>query len=743
MKNTLTLCALALATSAFAQTSGDRIHKIIPNTSEQFGPGYKNLSTELHVNDIDSIKFDVDAQTFTVFGGYYFINDTIKTATYSLDKLIGFDFTYLADGVMPSTCLDKMEQPDRNAFRLKWRPVDGAAGYQIKYGPLSQMTGDWDNNPDIAGTVTVGPESTDALIEHLDYDTTYQFAIRTLSPKGEGYHSEWSTRTNFRYLLWNNLNILTYSRYVTPNVIDLKGTDLTEATLSLHLDFDPADYSTADADTIRSRFEMNGNRFVFDKIQLTKTLTGEKKDYPVTEADITAGQIKLTGLEEGCLYTVTAYNSNIPWPCDASYNAVVFSTKIDSSTPITVTSPDLGSILSEYMENTAHMPDQKYYLKGGETYTIASSVSIMKGVTLATNPADLAAGKRAKVEFTGNTCFMLGHAKTPGINYADNIHSIIFEGIDFSVPNATNVGSGTALANYFINNYSTGYDYNIEALEIKDCTFQGFIRGFIRQQGYNHNIAKINVDGNVFYNCGYYDKNGNGYAWFNGAGTDTSNMFSDLKFTNNTIYDSPRPSLIYNGSNSYLGWDENTKWNIRIENNTFINFSTRSNGRYLINMRYMPGGSYISVQRNLFVLAADEADSRDLYSSGADIRTSEFSFDVKDNYSVGCRDSHLKDNGIFTGYAFSATKNSFGAYPTANNGTAEDLIVKVGTTPLKATDLFTNPNPTYTAHDPAVPNALDHTAPDNIFEALRYRQTPEVLGHEIYTLGIGDPRWRK
>lgn len=149
MKHTLTFCALMLAGAAFAQTSGDRIYKIIPNTTEKFGimPGESRLSDELHTNDIDSITFDVEAQTFTVYGGISFTTSELKTATYNLELLKGFDFEYLPDGLMPSTCLDLYGRSDRNSFRLKWRPVAGAFGYQINYVHTDKMTDDWDDNP--------------------------------------------------------------------------------------------------------------------------------------------------------------------------------------------------------------------------------------------------------------------------------------------------------------------------------------------------------------------------------------------------------------------------------------------------------------------------------------------------------------------------------------------------------------------------------------------------------------------
>lgn len=43
----------------------------------------------------------------------------------------------------------------------------------------------------------------------------------------------------------------------------------------------------------------------------------------------------------------------------------------------------------------------------------------------------------------------------------------------------------------------------------------------------------------LFYNNGYYDNNGAGYAWIAGDGKDPkSNIFKDMIFRGNTFYDS-------------------------------------------------------------------------------------------------------------------------------------------------------------------------------------------------------------
>lgn len=755
MKHTLTLCTIALAaSSASAQLPAERIHKFIPITSEEFGLGLgqSRMSPELHVNDIDSITFDVDAQRFTVYGGQT-ENKGMKTASYNLELLRGFELTYLVSGYMPSTCLD-CKMVALNAYKMMWRPVEGASGYQIRYTATPFDIVDWNDSEIMAGDTIVGPDATEVLIEHLNYSTNYNFAIRTLSPVGEGYHSEWSSRINFYLLEWNNrMSVTTDTRYTLPAVTEVVSTGVGSVTVRLNTEFDESLYSYNDLYQIRSHLELDGDRFVVDKLRFKNNVTGEVTYYPVTAADLEAGEMTVSGLDEGASYSVAAYNSNIKWECDAAYNAVMFRSKLDSSTPITVSSADIGSVLSEYMEDDAHAENQVFYLEGDKTYTISSIVSITKGFTLATLPEDYAAGKRAKVEFATSAALYLGAqiASGPDREYPEDIDPIVLDGIDFSVPGAVNygaqsIGVGSVTGNYFINCYSNSDSFNIKALELKNNTFQGFLRGFVRLQGSSsHMISKVKVDGNLFYNCGYYDINGRGYAWFNAPGNVNTNIFGDFEFTNNTIYDSPMRYLITDGDKN-LDWSADTKWNIRIENNTFINFSTRSSGNYFIDMRYIPGGSYMSVQRNLFVLAADDNDNRNLYFSGADIRSINgsggFSYDVKDNYSVGCRDSHLVNDGIFTDGAFSATTYSFGALSVGNNGTADDLVVKVGSTPLKATDLFTNPNPPYSSHLPSLQNPLDHVAPDNIFEALRYKQTPEVLNHEIYNLSIGDPRWR-
>ncbi len=120
---------------------------------------------------------------------------------------------------------------------------------------------------------------------------------------------------------------------------------------------------------------------------------------------------------------------------------------------------------------------------------------------------------------------------------------------------------------------------------------------------------------------------------------------------------------------------------------------------------------------------------------------------MRDNYSTGCLDSHMVDDGIFTSGALSSEKNSFGYYAAQGmldaTETAEDLIVKVGTTPLRTDELFVDPNPKYhaTAANDVDPQ-MHYIDPTTIWERLKYNTDAKVTQHEIFTKNIGDQRWK-
>lgn len=703
-----------------------------------------------------------------------------------------------------------------NSIRLAWYGIEGAAGYEIKYGPNAGLSSgeeeDWNNPEKLTDHFTVGPDVHSIILEDLDYGETYLFAIRVLHPDGiEEHHSHWYGIATQRE--WARfLRLTTENRYDTPAAINVGNISEERDAFTVYVD---VNFSSSMSDfkskysndqemlTEAARhfdFVQDGNqndpakaKFFFDYLTVTPskstpsgTVDEQFKMYPIDVASFVDGkaEIRVTGLSQNCIYDVNLVNTQRPVALvDQRANSIAKPIYGDPGEPILiehkVRATDsipgeveyqacmLDNIFIDFNTNVNLAEGQTFYLEGDKAYYFYANPTLCKGFTLETNPDDVAAGKRAKVylggigvglnEFGGltsniATCnFMFGRPRESGEADAPiEVGSVIFRNIDFDAPLARNFGQGSASGNYFANMYSNGMAVTFKSLEIYNCTFQRMIRGFIRVQGNKRKIFdKIMIDGNLFYNCGYYDTNGRGYAWFAGDGGQTnSNIYHDFSFINNTIYDCPRTAMMSDNDKN-INYDAGVHWSIRIEGNTFINFSTRTTGRNFFQTRYVPGGSYYSFQRNLIVLVAQQGDQRNLNQYGADIREIKgdgtFSFDVKDNYSVGCTDAHLADDGIFSkSQSFTRTSNSFGStkWTPGNLGAKEDLVTKAlcddNGNPMKATDLFTAPNPPYVQQAATDNHEKAHAAPDNIFSALKYKTVPKVITEK----NIGDPRWR-
>ncbi|MFT3752416.1 MAG: hypothetical protein QM800_05905 [Paludibacter sp.] len=333
--------------------------------------------------------------------------------------------------------------------------------------------------------------------------------------------------------------------------------------------------------------------------------------------------------------------------------------------------------------------------------------------------------------------FSFGRNPFPGEVGGINIQAIVFNNINFNAPFAWNyvnlpTGKTSGSGNYFINQSSGAMPFVCEAFEVHNCDFRRITRGWVRIQGPNRKfIEKIVVDKCLWYDCGVYDNNGRGYQYFSGDGTnDKSNIFNNVKVTNNTFCDSPFDQLFSEAANR--AWPASTTWNIELINNTFINFSTRSTPRYLFNMRYNPSNSHFTVKKNLFVLTKEAGDTRSLYMAGMDIRNfNGVVFNVADNYSTN---ANLTNGQIFTTNGFSSTTQGAGYQAGALNiGGLDQTMVKLGANPISPTDLMEDPNP-------IAPTGKDMHKHN--LNGLYFKNTDAVRTHEIYTLGIGDPRWR-
>lgn len=669
---------------------------------------------------------------------------------------------------------------DMNDVHLYWYGVNGAAGYEIKMAlqptVSSGLATDWENPANILLDTIVGPETLDMVIKDLQYMTDYRFAIRTLSTKGEAYNSKWYGYGSGRQ--WADyLGLTTEMRYDVPDVI--YASNITKTTLRINIDRSVASSGSANA-IVGFKQHFSTETYNGDEVYTMQHLLVQAgndnpnaavpdkwKNYQITDEDFTKGYIDVDGLEQNSVYTINVKDQNIPVFWDAIYNTLSIRMDGDPGEPILIkhvvdpndTIPGaasynacrLDTIINNYNQDSKLAEGQIFYLDGGKNYYFAMNASLYKGFTLKTNPADITAGKgRAKV-FLGGTAivennpnsnnFMLGRQPLSGENPAVriNIKKLCFEDIDFDCPLAQNYGQkgGNGTGNYFANMYSNGMGVQISSFEIRNCSFQRMIRGFVRVQGaavkvFEHFI----VEDCEFYNDGYYDNNGRGYAWVAGDGKQPkSNIFNDMVFRNNTFYDSPRTSFFTDNGKS-LAWPPSVSYNITLENNTFVNFSTRSSGRKIFDLRYLPGGSKIIVKNNLFILTTQPTDTRPLYFEGADIRsilgTGIVFFDVSNNWSTN---TNLTGTQIFSAAGFAATKNSFGAFgdDAVLNG-RDELQVHVDN--ISPTELMTNPNPPHVSPDPLMHNV------DNL-DGLYFNQTDLVKNSNIYKLNVGASKWRR
>lgn len=706
----------------------------------------------------------------------------------------------------------------RNAIQLHWYGVEGAKEYEIRYaiGLTSGNEEDWQNPARNVTYVTVPADQLHYEIFNLEYSTDYRFCIRAIHPTDPAKNSLWYGMGGGRE--WEDyLGISTGDRYKVPFIVDTYDKDYDAFTVRMNLNYDRNAYEQQDADTIESRFNIVNGQFVATHLVVKPSPVNPNAEVPakwefykLTSEDLTPDEtgyinIRVDGLSESSLYNVALYdetNTKATAEVDKYYNYYSQRTKGDPGKPILIPhkvatevwiDPDaesvdmsteeawlkaeqqyqacrLDTVFSKFISDISLAEGQTFYLEGGKAYYLRQGPNLNKGFTLATDPADILAGKgRAKVYLGGivqigsdvSACnWNFGKEKQPGeFDVPIRVESVIFQDIDFDCPLAINFGMvnegiGKVQGNYFANNLSKTLPFEYESFQLRNCTVQRAVRGFFRAQGNAKKVFnQIIIDNCVFFNLGFYNANGMDYRFIHGElNNSEDNIARDIQITNNTFYDCTLSHMVSPIKDKVADFPADVHWSIRIEGNTFVNLSTRS-GRPLFYARAMPGDSKLTIKRNLISLAKDDADNRPLNQTGMELRpaisgSGLVDIDICDNYSTGCLEAHMKDDGIFSGnYAFSGTKNSAGYY--AGLGmlvaplTADDLIVRVGTNPLRSDELFNDPNPKYHATGKEDINSKMHyTDPETIWSRLQYKQDLKVTTHEIYTKNIGDQRWK-
>ena len=730
-------------------------------------------------------------------------DDKIEGGEYNSERLFMPQFrrqqnTGLSDD--PYACMKASDSQDPecpsrhvNDVILYWYGVEGASGYQIK----SKVQGtEWDRD-EVLDTI-IGAEKLQFLHEDLQYGVGYSYAIRALSPRGEAYHSKWYGYGDNSHQ--NDYMVIdTGERYPVPELF--WASDVEETTMRVYFDNTA---NAGDETTYKEFIEAGGTiedgKWVFEEITITPTAdnpTVETKIHKMTAVDWENGYVDFDGLTPNAAYIVTGQNNGVARFYDRQYNKVCPRMKGPLGEPILiehiVEASDtmcrapyaynvsvtglcrIDTVLSNYMNQTALAEGTVFYLEGGKNYYFAQSVSLTKGFTLETNPEDIAAGKgRANVYLgvgtsdadgaaANNVTLMLSRNAQSG---AENGVFLMFQPITFrelniapevyysylDVSGTDGDARKTISANYFLNMYSQGLSFNLNELNIENCSFRGLNRGFVRFQGPNRQvIEQLKVDGCVFYDNGPYDANGRGYSWFAGPGNNAnSNFFKNIIVRNSSFIDCPRHAFI--SENGNLTWPAGTRWNITIENNTFVNLSPMSSSSghgLLLETRYAPSRSKITIKKNLFVMVRKgDSDPRNLYMRGMRIDTKSIDYDIADNYATTVptwgTNINLTD-GLWTNYAFSNSSDGAGYERGALNvGGYEETQIKFGDNvngnendavgyQLTPEELFKNPTPLATD---GMKDMLRHNV-----DGFYYNTDGRVQNHPIVTKKIGDQRW--
>ncbi|TXK37682.1 hypothetical protein FVR03_14860 [Pontibacter qinzhouensis] len=654
-----------------------------------------------------------------------------------------------------------------NDVYLVWNGINGAAGYRLQ---MKTQAGAWDRPADILWDTVVGPDVLKLTKKDLQYSTRHNFAIQTLSPRGEAYHSKWyglgdgahnDERADFD----------TGERYGIPDVVSVS--NVTEN--SLRVWFDQTVYDT-NPTVLNPSFQHENDMFLIDEILVEPASVNRdlpSKKITLTPTDLANGYVDVTGLSSNALYVVNGLNNKVKRYWDRLYNTTMVRMRGQVGAPILIphvvdnlntwakqhNASRLDTILNNFLFDNELAEGTIFMLEAGKNYYINSGTVIAKGFTLKSNSpgtkATVLLGLGYSESNTANAHtpnFQLGRQAQAGEIGSITVGDVIFDGINFESPYAVNFFNqslfpGKAISgNYFMNQHSASMPFTCSKLEVRNCNFQGIVRGWFRTQGSNRQVIEnIIVDNCLFHDNGMYDVNGRGYAFITGeARSERTNIFNNVVIKNNSFIGISYDQLMRENAN--LNWAPSVVWNVTIENNTFLNAFSISNGRFLIAHPNAPINSSYTIKKNLFISVKAANDNRPFFQSGLNFTAYRpgLRFDITDNYSTAAKSAngavtYFTSAEIFNNQPFSHASRGAGFNGgELNVGGLEATRVITGLTPIAPENLMIDPYPkgrqtgTTWAPDSHIYN----------LNGMRFRNTSEVQNHPIFTKGIGDPRWR-
>lgn len=653
-----------------------------------------------------------------------------------------------------------------NDIYLVWNGVNGAAGYHIK---MKIQSGSWDIPGDVLWDTIVGPDVLKYTKRDLQYSTKHNFAIQTLSPLGERFHSKWYGLGDGAHpderAEWE-----TGERKGIPDVLSVS--TVTENSMRVY--FDLKVYNT-DPLVLNPSFQYENNRFLIDEVLIQPASVN--RDLPaqtikLTDADRQRGYVDVAGLSSNALYVVNGLNSKIARYWDRLYNTSMVRMKGKVGVPILIphivdnsntwakqnNASRLDTILNNYLFDNNLAEGTIYMLEAGKNYYFGSNVVLAKGLTIKSNTPGtkttvfMGLGYNEANNGSQAFNFQLGRNAQAGEIGSITVGDVIMDDISFELPLAVNFFNQSLFpgkvinGNYFINQSSASMPFTCSRLEVRNCNFQGMVRAWFRTQGSNRQVIEnITIDKCLFHDTGMYDVNGRGYPLITGAAvSEKTNIFNNVVIKNNSFVGICYDQLVRETAN--LAWAPSVVWNVTIENNTFLNAFALTSGRFLIQHQNPPANSKYTIRKNLFIAVKAAGDSRDLFLSGMDFRTYRpgVTFDIADNYSTSAKSAnnaitYFSSAEIFNNQPFSHVSRGAGFNGGILNASGLDgTKVITGPTPIAPENLMVDPFP----KGKKVGATWEPNAHIYNLNGLRYKNTPEVLNHPIYTKSIGDLRWR-